>query len=187
VVAGIAMTGIATGYADGFGSRKEKEVDDRVSKGLQLAPVRLSFRGLDPDLVGLGSYIVNAQGGCNDCHTAPPYADGGNPFVGERERINRENYLAGGQEFGPFVSRNLTPDENRKPGGLTWEQFREVMRKGTDFRERPDDTPVLQVMPWPVYGNMSNHELRAIYEFLRAIPSRRTPRPAAIASETEQP
>jgi hypothetical protein len=24
--------------------------------------------------VGLGSYLVNAAGGCNDCHTNPPYA-----------------------------------------------------------------------------------------------------------------
>ena len=25
-------------------------------------------------------------------------------------------------------------------------------------------------MPWPVYGKMSDRELQAIYEFLRAIP-----------------
>jgi hypothetical protein len=29
----------------------------------------------------------------------------------------------------------------------------------------------LQVMPWPVYGKMSDRDLRAIYEYLRAIPS----------------
>jgi hypothetical protein len=27
-------------------------------------------------------------------------------------------------------------------------------------------------MPWPVYGKMINRDLRAIYEYLRAIPSR---------------
>jgi len=32
-------------------------------------------------------------------------------------------------------------------------------------------------MPWPVYGNMSDRELEAIYEFLRAIPTI-DPRPA---------
>jgi hypothetical protein len=31
-------------------------------------------------------------------------------------------------------------------------------------------------MPWPVYGKMSDRELEAIYEYLRAIPSIR-PRP----------
>jgi hypothetical protein len=35
-----------------------------------------------------GSYIVNAQGGCNDCHTVPSYAAGGNPFLGEPEVIS---------------------------------------------------------------------------------------------------
>jgi hypothetical protein len=42
------------------------------------------------------------------------------------------------------------------------------MHHGTDFRS--DETPLLQVMPWPVYGKMSDRELAAIYEFLRAIP-----------------
>ena len=32
-------------------------------------------------------------------------------------------------------------------------------------------------MPWPVYGKMSDRELEAIYEFLRAIPTI-NPRPA---------
>ena len=31
---------------------------------------------------------------------------------------------------------------------------------------------ILQVMPWPTYRNMSDHDLRAVYEYLRAIPSR---------------
>ena len=28
----------------------------------------------------------------------------------------------------------------------------------------------LQIMPWPVYRNMTNHDLRAIYEYLSAVP-----------------
>jgi len=41
--------------------------------------------GLDPNLVGLGSYLANAVGYCNGCHTGggPPnfdYAAGGNPL-----------------------------------------------------------------------------------------------------------
>jgi hypothetical protein len=76
-----------------------------VLSGLRLAPVPLNFRRTNILLAGLGSYIVNAQGGCNDCHTNPPYARGGAPFEGEPERINAAGYMAGGQEFGPFVSR----------------------------------------------------------------------------------
>jgi len=74
--------------------------------------------------------------------------------------------------FGPFVSRNLTPrGDMHLPAGRTLDQFKQIMHEGTDLRTMPDGTPILQVMPWPVYGKMSDRELAAIYEFLRAIPS----------------
>jgi len=47
------------------------------------------------------------------------------------------------------------------------------MRTGKDFKDGRFDetaTPILQVMPWPVYGHMSRCELRAIYTFLQSIP-----------------
>jgi hypothetical protein len=66
-------------------------------------------------LVGLGSYRVNAAGGCNDCHTNPPFQEAGNPFLGQPEQINKENFLAGGTMFGRFISRNITPDANGLP------------------------------------------------------------------------
>ena len=117
-----------------------------------------------------GSYIVNAQGGCNDCHTVPSYVDGANPFFGEPELINAPCYLAGGADFGPFRSRNLTPrPDSGLPAGRTLAEFKEAIRHGKDFRT--DATPILQVMPWPVYGKMSDREIEAIYEFLRAIPT----------------
>jgi len=137
-----------------------------IRRGYQISPVPLKLRGRNRDLVGLGSYIVNAQGGCNDCHTNPSYEPGGNPFEGEPERINTENYLAGGTAFGPFVSRNITPDASGKPAGLTFQEFRSVMRRG----RHDADEPLLQVMPWPVYRHMTDRDLKAIYEYLSAIP-----------------
>lgn len=128
----------------------------------------MSLRHKNPELVGLGSYLVNAAGGCNDCHTRPSYLPGGDPFQGEAPIINAEQYLTGGRQFGPFTSKNLTPDEHGRPAGLTWEEFEHVIRTGRD----PDDANhILQVMPWPVYANLTDRDLRAIYEFLRAIPS----------------
>lgn len=68
------------------------------------------------DTVGLGSYIVNAQGGCGDCHTFPPCAPGDNPFLGEPERMDSARYRAGGTPFGPgIVASNLTPDASGRP------------------------------------------------------------------------
>ena len=144
----------------------------RIARGFRIAPVRLDMRGKDPLLVGLGSYLVNAAGGCNDCHTVPSYAPGGNPFQGEPKKVNAANYLAGGATFGPFTSRNLTPDpQSGLPAGLTYAQFAREMRTGIDLKEvHPEISPLLQVMPWPVYQDFTDRDLRAIYEYLRAIP-----------------
>ena len=69
------------------------------------------MKGLNPALVGLGSYIVNAQGGCNDCHTSPSYAPGGNPFTGQEEVVKsgRLSRRWNGIRAVYFRSRNLTP------------------------------------------------------------------------------
>jgi hypothetical protein len=146
-----------------------------IRRGFEIAPVPLNLRGKNRALVGLGSYNVNAQGGCNDCHTNPPYAAGGDPFAGEPEQINVPCYLSGGTAFGPFISRNLTPDANGLPAGLTLEEFLHVLRTGEDTTSPfnpPFDGGLLQVMPWPVYGKMTDRDLKAIYEYLSAIPSR---------------
>lgn len=140
--------------------------ESRIQQGFRIAPVPLKVRRNNRALVGLGSYIVNAQGGCNDCHTNPPYAPGGNPFEGEPEQINTEHYLAGGVPFGPFVSANITPDANGLPAGLTFAEFVQVMHTG----HKPGEDRLLQVMPWPVYGKMTRQDLRAVYEYLSAIP-----------------
>jgi len=146
--------------------------DSRIQEGLKLAPVELTKHGVNPALVGLGSYIVNAQGACNECHTNPPFAAGGDPFAGQPEQINAAGYLGGGTAFGPFTSRNLTPRaSDGRPAGLSLAEFTEVFREGTDFKNRhPQISPLLQVMPWPVFGKMSDREIEAIYEYLKAIP-----------------
>jgi len=121
--------------------------------------------------VGLGSYIVNGQGACNDCHTNPPFAPGGDPFAGEPTRINADHYLAGGVPFGPVVSRNLTPRSNGRPAGLTFAQFRTAIRTGVDVKfAHPTLSPLLQVMPWAVYRYMRDGDLAAIYAYPSAIP-----------------
>ncbi len=140
--------------------------NSRVAVGYRINPVELNLRGKNRFLVGLGSYLVNAGGGCNDCHTHPSFAPGGDPFQGETEIINTEQFLAGGRQFGPITSANITPDENGRPAGLTFEEFEHLLRTG-----REPSGEILQVMPWNVYGNLTRMDLRAIYEYLSAIPS----------------
>ena len=151
-----------------------------VRRGLSIAPVPLNLRGKNRTLVGRGSYLVNAAADCVGCHTEPTYLPGGNPFRGEPERINVANYLAGGAQFGPFRSRNITPDAQGNPAGLTLPQFLEVMRTGHDLKNlHPQISPLLQVMPWPAYSKMTDRDLRAIYEYLRSVPHAEPPAPPA--------
>jgi hypothetical protein len=126
--------------------------------------------------VGLGSYIVNAQADCSGCHSTPQFAEGGDPHLGEPEQINIPTYLSGGGDlFGPFVPRNLTPNSDGKPAGLTLAQFLQVLNTGADLKHRPPFVPseqndLLQVMRWPILSKMTDHEKEAIYEYLSAIP-----------------
>ena len=174
--------------------------DARVHRGFQIAPVPLNLKGKNRELVGLGSYLVNAVASCNDCHSAGPetaYAPGGNPYFkgNPPQVINQATYLGGGRNFGSLlpgtpeiVSRNLTPDRTGRPaGGLTLAQFVHILRTGEDHDHlhpncsvavtsncfpafQPFNGDLLQIMPWPVYQSMGERDLRAIYEYLSAVP-----------------
>ena len=154
----------------------EDQSDSRIQIGFKVAPVPLKLAGKNRGLVGLGSYLVNVSANCNGCHSGPSgeYAEGGDPFLGQPKVVNQAAYLSGGTElFGPvFVPRNLTPDKTGLPeGGASYEEFESIMRTGIDpDKAHPQFGPYLQVMPWPIFQNMTDHELRAIYEYLRAIP-----------------
>jgi hypothetical protein len=170
----------------------------KVKIGFAISPVPLNVKGKNHDLVGLGSYIVNAQSSCNDCHTLSAQAEysfPGIPYFGQKPTIvNPAVYLGGGNDFGPvagpgtpdIVSRNLTPDKSGLPeGGHTFTQFVDIMRNGTDYDHLhptcsstvtsnclppPFDGNLLQIMPWPILHNMTDRDLAAIYEFLKAVP-----------------
>lgn len=165
----------APGGPTGNGNENQiqKGNESQVQKGFEISPIPLSqlnMAGKNPALVGMGSYLVNSSG-CNDCHTHPAYAPGGNPFQAQPEQVNVGQYMSGGRTFppSPFVSANLTPDALGKPAGLTFAQFRETLRTG----HNPLDPPgaLLQIMPWPAFGKKTDGDLRAIYEYLSAIPS----------------
>lgn len=176
----------------------DDDTESRVQIGLRIAPVPLNLQGKDRALVGLGSYLVNAVADCNGCHSAGPpteFARGGNPYLNQPTKINPATYLGGGRDFGPYpgpgpfphiVSRNLTPDKTGMPeGGHTFAEFLQIIRTGVDLDHlhptctgapdgtclpSPFDGALLQIMPWPIHQNMSKHDLRAIYEYLSAVP-----------------
>jgi len=194
---GLVLTIALIGYTRG--KAQSPDSDSRIQLGFANAPVPLDLRGKNRALVGLGSYLVNVSGDCNACHNPGPgnnqFAPGGNPYKDQPKIIDQATYLGGGRNFGPVVpgssaniiSRNLTPDKTGLPeGGETFEDFLLIMRTGVDMDHlhptcpdgvinagcvpAPFDGDLLQVMPWFNFGNMTDHDLRAIYEYLSAIP-----------------
>lgn len=169
----LGLVGILASQGLGQGPGNDEA---KVVNGLAIAPVPLDLKGKNRALVGLGSYIVNAQADCGGCHSNPLYAPGGDPHLGQPAEINQDTYLSGGGDlFGPFVPRNLTPNGAGEPAGLTLDEFLETIRTGIDQKHRPpfvpaEDNDLLQIMPWPIFAKMSDKELKAIYEYLSAIP-----------------
>lgn len=140
----------------------DDDTNSKIKIGFAIAPVPLKLAGRNKALVGLGSYIVNAVGDCNGCHTAggPPnfnYAAGGNPYFNQRQVVDPTVYLSGGTDFGPvgtptgpnsyagpdMITRNLTPNKDGVPeGGMSLSQFKDILRHGTDFDHiHPTCTP----------------------------------------------
>jgi len=95
-----------------------------------------------------------------------------------------------------IISRNLTPTPKTglPEGDHTFEDFLTIFRTGKDFDHLhptcsaavttncfpvpspanplipPVDGDLLQVMPWPNYKDLTDHEIRAIYEYLKVVP-----------------
>jgi hypothetical protein len=169
---GLALTAlVALSVSASDTGRDMANSQDPVRQGFRIVPpgVKLNLEGKDRRLVGLGSYIVNTSG-CIDCHSHPTYSPGGDPFKGEHERVNAEEYLSGGRQFGPTITApNITPDHADRPAGLTRWEFVQTLRTGHNPKDPPGT--ILQVMPWPSFGKKTDLDLIAVYEYLRAVPS----------------
>ena len=161
---------------------------------LNLAAKNRALAGLGSYLMNAASDC----NGCHNSGQPPnfEFLAGHNPYlliprtnVNQPKQLNPAVYLGGGQIFGTadggpvtvdnplIVSRNLTPDKTGLPeGGHTLAEFKQIMRTGIDFDHVHPNLPSgvdgsrLQVMPWPYFQNMTDHDLDAIYEYLSAIP-----------------
>src|SRR5258707_3659820 len=75
--------------------RGRDDDESRIREGFEIAPVHLNLNGKNRALVGLGSYLVNAAGDCNGCHSGPSgqIAPGGRPGQGRPKIINQQAYI----------------------------------------------------------------------------------------------
>jgi hypothetical protein len=165
VFGGLIFGGILFSSKSGQAANDNNSVQDEkqmIQVGLAVASsegISLNMNQKDPDMVGLGSYLVNVIGDCDGCHSSGPpnqFAPGGNPYLlapafSGIKKINPNTYLGGGRDFGAFpspnntvhiVSRNLTPDSAGLPEGHTLSDFKQIMRTGIDMDHAHPNCPI---------------------------------------------
>jgi hypothetical protein len=139
------------------------------------------------DPVARGLYIVNA-GGCHDCHTPlkmgaeGPEPDMTRALSGHPETISigtppslgkgpwlwaaAETNTAFAGPWGISYAANLTPDVNTGLGIWTEDMFFKAIRTG---RHMGTSRPIAPPMPWLAFRNYSDHDLHAIWSYLRSL------------------
>lgn len=157
---------------------------DETSSGTLISPVER------------GEYLVTV-GGCNDCHTPHILGPNGpepdmsrllsghpeNPQLSTPPQFTNDWSLIGSTDFtafsGPWgisYAANLTPDENTGIGIWDEQMFIDTLRNG---RHMAQGRPILPPMPWQAFSQMTDDDLKAVYAYLRSIPtvSNRVPDP----------
>lgn len=114
-----------------------------------------------------GRYLATNASGCSECHTPRNLQNG---KVIWEQLLAGSNFAFGGEmEQMPAAAYapNLTMDKETGIGNWTEDQFIESLRNGT----RPDGTVMLTLMPYPYYSFWTDDDLRALYRYLKTVPS----------------
>ncbi len=159
------------------------------------------------ELVKRGEYLVNAVG-CDDCHTPKtmtaegPVPDASRRFMGHPAEepfessdamtkligdthvgIFSAGFTASAGDWGVSYAANLTPDDT---GIGTWTeaQFIKAIREGKS-KGMDGTRPLLPPMPWPVYRNFNDDDLKAIFAYLQSVPPIKNvvPNPKPLAAD----
>jgi len=159
-----------------------------VLRGLAIQPLAQPDLTAQPPAVqrlfARGSYLVNAAGRCNECHTNPPR----DPVT---LKINAAGYLAGGMVFTPPAALaeplRLERSMSRNLSGAT----RGYSASFVDFVA---GLTTGDGISWPMPAQALRHltlaDLEAVYTYLRLVPRRtgaddkETARPVAYCSAT---
>jgi len=140
------------------------------------------------EMVALGKYIVTTSG-CDDCHTPKIFTENGPVFDTTRrfsgypqdevlppidmKMIGPDKWSATEKHLGAWVgpwgisfASNLTPDNATGLGAVTEAMFINTLREG---KLKGVGRPLLPPMPWHVYGQKTDQDLKAIYAYLQSI------------------
>lgn len=116
------------------------------------------------DVIAYGAYLTNAAA-CTECHTPQ---ENGAPIMSK--------YMAGGFPFqlpgyGLVLSANITPSKSGI-GSWTEDQFVDRFKYYGSEGYEPHKVSAREfqsVMPWTMYAQMEEEDLRAIYNYLQTL------------------
>lgn len=168
--------------------------------GLTVLPSVNAQTGKSPNeqRIARGKYLTTIAA-CHDCHspkidakmtldparllsgrplTTPP------PSQGQQEIRASLDLTAWAGPWGNSYAANLTPDPETGLGRRYTEQsFIQTIRTG----KKPEGESLSPPMPWTVYRNMTDEDLRSIYAYLRSLkPVRNFPRTAAAMTRASR-
>jgi len=155
------------------------------------APAQKAAAPAQSSNVERGKYLVTIMG-CNDCHS--PKTMGPNGPEPDQKRLlsghqaseklsgvpagliapdkwgtlANNNLTAWVGPWGVSFGANLTPDKVTGLGAWTPEMFLKAMRTG---KHRGDGRPILPPMPWTLYVNITESDLRAMFSYLQSLPA----------------
>lgn len=181
----VACTGTAT-------KEKEKEKEPTASVATPDSAARVTR----------GEYLVKTVG-CDDCHSPKKMGPNGPEIIaelrlsgfqkdGKLPPVDKGTVQKGWALFAPDLTAavgpwgisyaaNLTPDET---GLANWteENFIRAIREGKS-KGLVGNRSLLPPMPWPVYRNMNDEDLKSIFAYLRTIKpvNNAVPNPVAMA------
>ena len=140
-----------------------------------------------PSPVERGRYLVNTSA-CHDCHTPwkmgpnGPEPDMSRALTGHPQDMvmpppprvpdgpwgwaGAGSMTAFAGPWGVSFTANLTPEELTGIGIWTEDTFIKAIRTG---RHWGVSRPILPPMPWTVYRNMTDEDLKSVYAYLRTI------------------
>lgn len=137
-------------------------------------------------LIRRGSYLVNAIG-CDDCHSPKIMTPtgfeidmehrfsghlAGSPLGKPNTSVMKDGYMLFSLDltsavgpWGQSYAANISSDESGI-GNWSEEQFIRALREGKS-KGLKEARPLLPPMPWFVYKNLSDTDLKAIFAFLK--------------------
>jgi mono/diheme cytochrome c family protein len=140
-----------------------------------------------------GKYLVTLMS-CNDCHSPKvmdpmlgPVPDTTRLLSGQPQNnpyptwtpddmtkrnmaaVTNGDFTAWAGPWGVSFTANLTPDKETGLGEWTEEAFLQAIRTGK-HQGQPNGRQILPPMPWPMFRQASDADLKAIWAYLRSLP-----------------